>query len=391
MERYPPILPTASQRSYTTLPEPNPSFLDLLVPDINKQVLLKAEPDEVAKLCQISQAIKKICDSDDFWWKKAIHDTELKINLSFFTQFEGHPYQRYLRVLSYVGMVLPGSEKFLSVNFCFKRSIKKNQFRNIDYFFRKISDPRPFLSIAAKIGNSPLVKRLLLKNNRLKIRDPDGDHIIRNYDFMAYLSIQGIDVSDLISIPYRYISRIEILTLALQNNSNILKIKDADLSDLGAGVRILYKFGNDQLGDLVVQKYPPLNIDRIEAIIKYGTLEEIKNLNIPTQLWDNILFAKAVAGSGRPDVYRYLSKLNISHFFNLKVLSFSRSDNPIFPLVLPYFKGSDLSILGTKADDPLAYSQLYQKVPEDRRFLLTEFKLAPETYRIASGEYNYLL
>lgn len=363
------------------------SYLDLLPRELNEEFLLKITPREIFKICKSANATIKTCNNERFWLRKAIHDTDLDITVEFFNEYPRSGYLKYLRCLSYRRITLPGfceltpcisqnavvkgSELFLTKEFCFKQAIKEKI--GINYFIGLIQNPAPFLNIAAKMGNVDLVNRLL------KMGAPN------NYDFVAYLSIYGTTLK----VPKGFRNRVNILTLALQDNPNILE-QNFEIYAFSKAIKILCVYGNLELAYKLVDKYPELYTSLIYGLIELGNLTILEPMKIPEHYYGNSKFAKSIAKSKNPYIYKYFLGLcppNSSDFFKREILRFTTSLNPIFPLVKdnPF----SLEVFKYKQNDPLAIFYLYIRATPEQMTKFSEIaqNIAPEAKRILLGEY----
>ena len=172
--------------------------------------------------------------------------------------------------------------------------------------------------------------------------------------------------------------------------SRELLTESGEDDDFADAIKILAKYHNMELINLLVNKYPDLKIYRTEALIRSNQLQQIDK-TIPGSYWETRSFGKAVAKSR--DIYTFfhfngLCPKNKLAFFNTQILKYTDSNNPIFPYIIETYEGKDLSILETKGNDPYGFLQLYSKLPPDSRVGVKNLTLPPETERIAQGIYK---
>lgn len=131
---------------------------------VTYKLLLDLPYRETMTLCNTSSYNMEVCSQESFWIEKA--NKQFGITADEFRQPGGvptelDPSQRYLEILSENDVDI-GSERFLSLDVCLARAVKKDDRNLIEYFIAKgAKNWDDGAAISARQGNTELAKYFL--------------------------------------------------------------------------------------------------------------------------------------------------------------------------------------------------------------------------------------
>lgn len=363
--------------------------------DLDYEFAINVDYYDLAALCKTNKRYSRLCDSQRFWYLKALKalkDTKFDINEEKWKSNPLAPRLKYLQVLCYIGTYYLGSEKFVSPYELAVYGGKHSDIKLLRRAIEIICSPK-FNDEADEDTTRPINDRLLdylFSNGYYQegVKFIEQNAQFYNYSGLRYLIINepekaehvkmllkdkrkddNVNPYDVEAVYARAILKKKLkpieLTIAKNSELNIIKSKYGYTMELDNGAKVLSaligkiiindKVAVDDLLNLVVNQ-----AHIAEALDNKG--QELGEALNDTTL-DGIMIASRLVTYFSDDVFKIL-------------LEYIHSDKPVFKWLLDrYSSFNDIN----NQDDLMAYQVVvYHAIFDFRGFLIMHERLTPE-------------